>query len=150
MSKNREKMVKHILDVGEEIYNKLSPGVPFEWLVSDLTVAQLRVLLVLHTEGPSRMSYIASNIDVPLSTATGIMDSLVNKELVLRGADPNDRRLVICSLSTEGQALTDSLWATGRLQVGSLLEGLSLEQLRKVTEVADLLLGNVLGKNDRL
>ena len=92
MSRDKDGLTQYILRLSEEIYNELTPGVPPEWLSSDLTVAQLRVLLVLHTDGPGRMSSIASVIGVALSTATGIVDNLVRKGLVLRDADPQDRR----------------------------------------------------------
>jgi DNA-binding MarR family transcriptional regulator len=147
MKQDSQTLVQHILELAEDIYRALRPSVPPEWLTSDLTVAQLRVLLVLYTEGPSRMSSIASSIDIAVSTATGIVDNLVRKGLVTRGADPEDRRLVICSLSTQGQEMIKRLWALGQFQMEKLLQGLSLEQLKKAAEVAEFLLHNVTMKS---
>jgi len=48
--------------------------------MTDMTVAQLRVLLLLQTEGQSRMSSIAGTLGIAVSTATGIIDNLVKKE----------------------------------------------------------------------
>jgi len=135
-----ETLVRHILKLAEDIYRAIKPSVPPEWLTSDLTVAQLRVLLVLYTEGPSRMSSIASSIGIAVSTATGIMDNLVRKGLVIRGANPEDRRLVICTLSSQGQETINRLWALGQFQIEKLLRGLSLEQLKKAAEVGKFLL----------
>ena len=143
MSRNKESLVQNILKRSEEIYNILDLAIPPEWLSSDLTVAQLRVLLLLHAAGPSRMSSIASSIGTALSTATGIMDNLVKKGMVLREADPHDRRLVICGLSPEGVELISRLWKMGQAQMERLLEGLTLEQLQKAVEVADFLYSNV-------
>ncbi|MCK4274808.1 MAG: winged helix-turn-helix transcriptional regulator, partial [Dehalococcoidales bacterium] len=92
---------------------------------------------------PSRMSSIASVLDVALSTATGIVENLVRKELVVREADPHDRRLVICKLSPAGQELIGGLWRSGEFQMERLLDGLTLEQLKKAAEVAEMLLDNV-------
>lgn len=75
------------------------------------------------------------------------MDNLVRKGLVTRGADPEDRRLVICSLSPAGQETINRMWALGQSQIEKLLQGLSLEQLKKVDEVAGLLLRNVTSDN---
>jgi DNA-binding MarR family transcriptional regulator len=142
-----ETLVRHILKLAEDIYRAIKLIVPADWLTSDMTVAQLRVLLVLYTEGASRMSAIASSLDIAVSTATGIVDNLVKKGLVIRGADPEDRRLVICTLSPQGQETINRLWALGRFQIEKLLRGLSLEQLKKAAEVAEFLFGNVTSKS---
>jgi DNA-binding MarR family transcriptional regulator len=142
MGQKEKSLIQHILKLSEEIYNMLMPGFKLEWLALDLTVAQLRVLLVLHTEGPSRMSSIASATGTALSTATGIVDHLVEKGLVLRDADPQDRRVVICKLSPEGQEMTNRLWTFGQFQIEKLLDGLTVEQLQKAVEVTEFLHSN--------
>jgi DNA-binding MarR family transcriptional regulator len=136
-------IVRRILSLSENIFQVIKLSIPPEWLSADMTVTQLRVLLLLHTEGPSRMSSIASSLNVAVSTATGIIDNLVKKELVMRGTDPDDRRLVICSLSPQGQKTMNRLWALGQLQMKKLLQGLSSEQLKKAEELAEILLLNV-------
>jgi len=136
-------LVTHILKLSEDIFREIKLSVPPEWLTSDMTVAQLRVLLLLHAEGQSRMSSIASSLEIAVSTATGIMDNLVKKELVTRGADTEDRRVVICALSPQGQETINRIWALGQFQMEKLLRGLSPEQLAKAKEVAEFLLLNV-------
>jgi DNA-binding MarR family transcriptional regulator len=143
MQQNSGVLVKKILELAEAIYNRLSPRIPTEWLSSDLTVAQLRVLLVLQAAGPSRMSDIATTLEVALPTATGIVDKLVKKELVVREDDPQDRRLVIARLSAGGQEIINGLWISGQIQMERLLDGLTPEQLTKAAEVAEMLLDNV-------
>lgn len=139
MEQERERLVHHILRLSGEIYRLVGPGIPPELLASDLTIAQLRVLLLMHTEGPVRMSFLASALGIALSTATGLVDRLVKKGLVMRDEDPKDRRVVLCKLSPRGQALADGLWAMGRFKIERLLEGLTPEQLGKAAEVAELL-----------
>ena len=136
-------MVEEILKLSEDIYNAIPLDIPPEWLNSDLTVAQLRVLLVLQSLGPSRMSAIAGVIGVTLPTATGVVDNLVKKGLIMRENDPQDRRLVICRLAPPGQELINKLWMSGRFQMENLLDGLTPEQLEKAHEVARMLLENL-------
>ena len=143
MQPNKEDMIQHIIQISGSIYNALGPNIPVDYLSSDLTVAQLRVLLVLHIDGPTKMSSIASILHVALSSATSVMDNLVRKELVVREADPQDRRLVICRLSPAGQELINKLWVSGEVQMERLLDGLTLEQLGKAAEVAEMLLDNI-------
>ena len=144
---NSKVLIRHILKLAENIFQEIKTIVPPEWLKSDITVAQLRVLLVLFAEGPSRMSSIATSLDIAISTATGIVDKLVNKKLVIRNDDPEDRRLVICTLSDHGTKLMSQLWLLGQSQIEKLLHGLTEEQLNKAAEVAQFLLDNVKVKN---
>jgi DNA-binding MarR family transcriptional regulator len=150
MPANSNELVQEILKLSEDIYNAIPLDIPPEWLNSDLTVAQLRVLLVLQSQGPSRMSAIASIIGVTLPTATGVVDNLVRKELIVRDNDPQDRRLVICKLAPRGQELINRLWTSGRFQMESLLDGLTLEQLEKAREVALVLLENITRKKSQV
>ena len=135
-------LVSHILKASENIFHVIGITIPPEWLMSDMTVAQLRVLLLLYTEGQSRMSSIASTLGIAVSTATGIIDNLVKKELVTRSADAEARRVVICGLSPKGQEIINRIWIYGQLQMEKLLNGLTPEQLEKAKEVADFLLRN--------
>jgi len=150
MTEDAKDLMKYIMQRSEEIFNALSPGVPAEWFSSDLTVAQLRVLLVLQSQGPTRMSDIAASLGIMLPTATGIVDKLVKKKLLLRETDPADRRLVICSLSPAGQENINRLWTSSQFQMEKLLTGLSIEQLHKAADVADMLFTNVSNNTDEV
>ena len=65
-------------------------------------------------EGALRMSGLASTLDVSMSSATGLVDRLVDKELVSRWPDPEDRRSVLCALTEEGRELAQRLLASRR------------------------------------
>ena len=146
-SKTPQELTQNILSLTDRIYRALEPGIPHEgisqWLSADLTVAQLRVLLLLHTQAQMRMSAIASHLGIALSTATGILDKLVAKELVMREADKEDRRLVICKLSQKGKRLSSGLWDVGRSQIERLLQGLTPQQLAQAARVVEFLYANL-------
>jgi DNA-binding MarR family transcriptional regulator len=139
----RNELTKHILDLSDKIYFSSGPDAPHEglakWLSGDLTVAQLRVLLLLYTGGSMRMSTIAGYLGIAVSTATGILDKLVKKDMVVRDVDPADRRQVICRLSSAGQELMGGLWNVGRSMIEKMLHSLSVEQLEAAEKVAEFL-----------
>jgi DNA-binding MarR family transcriptional regulator len=139
MDTDRENQNQHILQIINEIYKLLGPAVPEEWLSSDLTVTQLRLVLVLQNTGPLRMSDIASSLQVTLPTTTIIVDNLVRKNLVLREASPQDRRLVICKLAPQGELLLSKLWGSGQMVMRRLLDNLNDEERQKAAEVAEML-----------
>ncbi len=134
MSEDRASLIQDIVAFAEKLYDVATPRMPEEWLTLDLTMPQVRILLLLHREGPTHMSVLASKSGIAMSTATSAVDHLVEERLVVRDSDPQDRRLVVCRLSSRGQELAADLWKLGRLQVEKLLEPLTLNQLRSVKE----------------
>ncbi len=143
MKNDRQQLTNHILHNIEEIYKMFGPAVPEEWLSSNLTVTQLRVLLILRASDSLKMSDIAAKLNVTLPTTTIIVNNLVRKNLVQRDVSPEDRRIVLCRLSAEGQALIDKIWGFGRFAIAAILEGLTEKQLRSASELADQLLNSV-------
>jgi DNA-binding MarR family transcriptional regulator len=142
IEKMPERLIDRILNLSDDIFRAVGLSIPPEWLSSDMTLAQLRLLLFLHTEGPSRMSAIAAAIGATLPTITGTVDLLVKKGLVTRRDDPSDRRLVIIDLSPGGVSIMERMWELGRQQMRRLLHGLSVPELHKAQEVAEILLRN--------
>jgi DNA-binding MarR family transcriptional regulator len=142
------RLVEEILRLADDIFQVTGFHVPAKWLSSNLTVAQLRVMLFLRTKGPSRMGAIAADIGTTLPTVTGTVDNLVKKELVARRDDPEDRRIVICELTPQGADLMRLVWDLGRKQIRALLTGLERTEMEKVRDVARLILRNVAGGGD--
>ena len=137
--RSREQLIEHILHLGETAFRDLFPMLPTEWLHVDLTMPQLKVVLLLFLGGPTRMSVVASGLGVTLATATGVVDRLVEKELVFRQGDPNDRRVVLCHLSRNGQTLISDLWHLARDRAKELLEAVAPAQLLLLNEALQVL-----------
>ena len=124
--------IQELQEKMEELEGAIVPIVPQDWLLTDLTMPQLKVMLILWREGPARMSELASGLSVTLATATGVVDRLVEKGYVVREGLPGDRRVVICRLSPAGQEFMKALWTSGRVQTARMLEVMTPEQLEIV------------------
>lgn len=77
----------------------------------DLTLSQLRVLVVLDERGPTHLSDVAGALGVNPSTASRACDRLVGTGLVSRRPDPEDGRRISLSLSTTGRRLVRRILA---------------------------------------
>src|SRR5205807_703532 len=65
------------------------------WMdLQNITVKQLKVMLILSQHGPETVTALAQQLRVHISTVTGILDRLVQQKLVQREEDPDDRRYV--------------------------------------------------------
>jgi len=136
----QEELIEHILELGEKAFRELIPILPTEWLQLDLTMPQLKVVLLLFMNGPARMSEVASALGVSLATATGVVDRLVERDIVVREGQPEDRRVVLCRLSETGQKMIGGLWQLARDRLKELLEVTTISQLQLMTEALEALL----------
>jgi len=107
---------------------------------SSVTMAQMRVLMLLATIGATHMSELAGALRITLSTLSGLVDRLVESGLVSRHTDEHDRRQVIVSLSAEGVAFLDYFQEVGISHLRDLLLRLSPDEIRSVTATLDLLM----------
>lgn len=132
---NRQEQVEGLLKLAEQLFRQLLPKVPREWLEMDVTMPQLKTIMLLFLNGPMRMSILASDLGVTLATATGLVDRMVEKDIVVRQDDPDDRRVVLCSLSPIGQAMVSSLWESSKQKSRDLLESLDTKKLQVFGDV---------------
>jgi len=117
-----------------QLEDVIVPILPDEWLATDLTMPQLKVLLILWKAGATRMSELATGLEVTMATATGVVDRLVEKGYVVREGLPGDRRVVISRLSPEGEEFMKRMRLSGRVQIGRILETMTPEQLAIVAQ----------------
>jgi len=136
----KEGLIENILQLSDRAFQELLPMLPKEWLHLNLTMPQLKVSLLLYMNGPSRMSEIASALGVSLATATGVVDRLVERDIVLREGQPDDRRVVLCRLSETGEGLMSGLWQLSRDRLGELMRALSISQLLLITNALEAIL----------
>ena len=136
----KDELVESTLHLTDKAFRDLFPILPKEWLSLDLTMPQLKVVLLLFTNGPERMGTIASALGVSLATATGVVDRLVEKDMVTREGDPNDRRIVLIRLSDKGEKIITGLWQLARVNTEALLKALDQRKLQLLNEALSALL----------
>jgi len=145
----KSEMIDRILGQVEGVFRELLPRAHQELLDLALTTPQLKVVLLLYLNGSARMSDLASSLGVTLATATGIVDRLVDRDIVKRENSREDRRVVVCRLSAIGQELTDRLYTSGRERARQLLLGLDEDKLSKLDEALASLSGANVGKEKK-
>jgi DNA-binding MarR family transcriptional regulator len=129
---DRERTIQRILELLERLDQAVRQIARGEWLNIDLTMPQLKAMLVLFSDGAKRMGLLASDLDVSMPTATGIIDRAAEKGLIERESDPQDRRVVLCHLSKEGHELISHLWKLREMKTRLLLELMTPEELQLV------------------
>jgi DNA-binding MarR family transcriptional regulator len=137
----RSELLESILKTGDMLFRKLFPAIPRKELLElDMTMPQLKIMLLLYINGPMRMGSLASDLQVTLATATGLVDRLVERDMVTRESQPDDRRVVLCRLSDQGHKTISRIWETARNNSRKLLESLDTGTLRTLAGVLQTML----------
>jgi DNA-binding MarR family transcriptional regulator len=79
------------------------------WLELNVSMAQLKTLIVLGDEGPLPVGQVGCRMGVTLPTASYQVERLVQKGLVERVQDERDRRRTLVHLTPEANELLRSL-----------------------------------------
>jgi DNA-binding MarR family transcriptional regulator len=94
-----------------------------------VTVAQFKVMLVIHTSGGTTPNNLSEYIDVDKGSITRIIDRLVAKGQVTRRASRGDRRFVTLKLAKDGADLIETLIKIADEEDNAWLEALSDDEL---------------------
>lgn len=85
------------------------------------------------------MGHLADELDVALPNATGIINRMAERGLVQRSNDESDRRVVLISLTGEGDRLIAEMEAGRRARMGMLIGTMdNVQQMRLLESVKDL------------
>ena len=129
---SNQTLIKQVTIAIEEFLNTAPRNVPKDWYKSDLTMAQVRMMFLLEEHPGSRMGDLANSLGISMSSATGIADQLVNKQLIDRRPDVEDRRSILCYLTGSGLDITRRLTAARRFNSAIRLEPLSNNELKQL------------------
>ena len=134
----KEALVEEMGDLVQRMYAQCRSESTEGWTELELTMPQLHTMALL-SQGPQRMGVIAWRLNSSQSAATSMIDRLVDKDLVARVPDKDDRRVVACQLTESGREEMERLWRINRMRIAKMADYLTIEELRRVVEAMELL-----------
>lgn len=90
-------------------------------VAEQITVPQLRVLVLVSTRGPMNLTTIAQHLDVNPSNASRTCDQVVATGRLLRAADPEDGRSTVLDLTADGARFVAELMRARRSLIESVV-----------------------------
>ena len=106
---------------------------------SHLTLSQFKILMLLSRHGNVSGGELAGLLGIGLATLSGMIDRLVQQDLVARTEDQHDRRVRRIGLTRKGTELIGSIFNAGEAKMRALLSRLSAEELAVVAQASLLL-----------
>ena len=132
--------IQDILKVQDELIHQRAVWDTGPWLELEMSTPQFKALLLISEEEGIRMRELARKMGGSFSNATVLVDRLVERGLVERLAEPEDRRVVLVRVSKEGQRLIEQLVTSWRAISTSLLENIAPEDLDTIHDALRILL----------
>lgn len=138
MEPTRAELVETVARLWGRTRKAMRPRHSQEWTDTELTMRQARALMLL-SNGPTRMSDIASRLGKGTSAASTLIDRLVSKGLVQRVEDASDRRVVACRLTTAGDEAVERFLRLGRMRTERIAKVMSEDELRTVVHALEIM-----------
>ncbi len=99
-----------------------------------ITLPQFRMLVILDSRGPMKLSSLAELLDVNPSTATRMVDRLVATEMIARQPNPATRREVVAELTNAGRRVVRGVTRRRRAAIGRIVAKMSEDERRGLVE----------------
>lgn len=102
-----------------------------------ITMPQFRMLVVLSTRGPMKLTMLAEFLDVKPSTATRMLDRLVAAGLVDRRANPVSRREIVIDLTDAGLSVVARVTQQRRREIARIVSRMPERQRYALVDAFD-------------
>ncbi|MFN8566653.1 MAG: MarR family transcriptional regulator [Kouleothrix sp.] len=134
-----ERAIMQIGWLGQRQFMQLLAGARF-----DLTVPQYHTLLHLnHCNGECNMSDLARATHQSAASLTGVVDRLLEKQLVERGRPNGDRRQVVVTVTERGRTLLLSIKHAQRGEMRAALAHMQPHALHELQRLLDAVLAGM-------
>ena len=119
---DKKENIRSIIGLMNNLMLSAKAHEPHPWLHLELTREQLRLMFLLSFKGRSSPGEAAISFGVPRANLTSIIDRLVDRGLISRQENPDDRRSHILSLTEEGKSQVERLREIGAAKIRGVLE----------------------------
>jgi DNA-binding MarR family transcriptional regulator len=135
----RDARLARIQAAHERLMTLLTATHTAEFLEVGMTMSQAKVLYLVASAGEVHMSELPARLGVSLSTVSGLVDRLVDHDLVDRLEDRADRRQVILRPTPAGIAAMDHFRDLNARQLRALLDRVDPADLPQIERAYALL-----------
>ena len=102
----------------------------------DLNYEAIFLLQFLRRHSPAKMSEIADEMNIPISTATRVVDRIEAKGLISRKQDRKDKRIMQVTLRANGKKIVQAVEEDTFKIITKNLEGIEADQIQAFIETA--------------
>ncbi len=131
---SREEVLRDIVDGIAALAGRRRCAVARQVHHSGISLGHLQILWILQEHGPLPVSRLADWLGIGAPNATGLLDRMEQRGLVVRERDAGDRRVVLARMTDAGRAAVAEHDGWKAELIEQLLAPLPMEQLVAVAE----------------
>lgn len=146
MNNDRKKLIEKILENINAIKREIATEMHIFFNEISITHSQWIVLYFVKKNRNINIKDLANLLDTTSSAATQIVDGLVNKGLLSRRRNPDDRRTLKIELSEKSKNQFDSIKNKSFKMLSSLFDVLDNDELSKYCELNNKIASKILLK----
>ncbi len=139
MTESRQDLIAAAIRAQEHFVHTLLALAEQDWVALDLTLTQLKSLMVLIKHDGIPIHQLADTLRLGRPATSTLVEQLVRLRLVLRTEDPSDRRRTLVRLTAEGTAFVTRLRQGREDKLHSLLNALTDEDLITLVRIMEAL-----------
>ena len=128
----REALLDRLMTDFDRFMQQMAASHAPEFSEVGLTMSQAKVLYLVQASTPIGLSELASRLGVTVSTASGLVERVVEAGLLDRRDDPADRRHVLLSVTAGGTARLDHMRELNARQMRLILERVATRDLASI------------------
>ena len=113
---------------------------------NNISTAQMIMLITIHDYGRCKIKTLARERSISPPTATGLIDRLVKADYVKRDSDPQDRRVVMVSLTKKGKNTVDNFLHTVQNRWKKILIHLTVKEQQQYLNIVKKIVSVLSGK----
>ncbi|MGW6934193.1 MarR family winged helix-turn-helix transcriptional regulator [Lentzea sp. NPDC054927] len=86
-----------------------------------LTLPQLRMVVLLDSRGPMKLTALADLLEVNPSTAKRMIDRLITSDMVGREPNPTSKREIVVAVTEQGRRVVGEVMARRRAEISRIV-----------------------------
>jgi DNA-binding MarR family transcriptional regulator len=133
-AQKREQIKAELLQIWKHVGHSGRGHFSDAWMELNLTIAQLKCLFYIDSEGGTNLKTIAAVLGVTPPNVTGIIDRLVEHDLVTRHEKEGNRRMQIVELTSKSKALLSELKDRKVNSLATQVDRLKIEDLEALLQ----------------
>jgi DNA-binding MarR family transcriptional regulator len=130
----KAQLIRQVIELQHKVNRMLRRQVPDAWMELSLTLAQLKSLFFISSEGNTNVRKLAAALSVTSANVTGIVDRLVKQGLVTRRENPEDRRMLLLQVTDKGRALIIDLRERQISRLSEILDYMSPDEVSTLAQ----------------
>ena len=132
-------LINEVIELHGRVNRSLRHSTQDAWMRLSLTVPQVKSLFYITNHGTTNFKNLAAALKVTQSNLTGVIDRLVEQDMVSRKENSEDRRMMLLKATDKGEALVTDLRERRISHLSQALSELNPEDLNTITKGLALL-----------